>query len=249
MTAAKLDGRIAIVTGAARGIGRAIAAAFALEGARVALADRDLDGVVRASEEIVQRGGIALAVPVDVTDTTQVEAMVETTIRELGGLDILVNNAGIDTVSPLLEMPIELWREMVDNNLTSVFICTKAVAPWMVEHGYGRVINIASQLALKGTVDMSHYCAAKAGVLGFTRAVAHELAPHGVTVNAIAPGPIDTEMLRSLPSEWLDRKRAEIPLGRFGRPEEVVPSAILLAAEDGGYFTGSTLNVSGGDVM
>lgn len=245
----KLDGRIAIVTGAARGIGKAIAAGFALEGARVVLADRDATGVARAAEEIALQGGVALAISVDVTDTQQADMMVGSTLRELGGLDILVNNAGIDTVSPLVDMPIELWREMIDTNLTSVFVCTKAAVPSMIERRYGRVINIASQLALKGTVDMCHYCAAKAGVLGFTRALAHELAPHGITVNAIAPGPIDTEMLRSLPRDWLARKQAEIPLGRFGRPEEVVPTAVLLAAADGGYYTGSTLNVSGGDVM
>lgn len=245
----KLDGRIALVTGAARGIGRAIADGFALEGARVALADRDADGVAHATEEITRQGGVALGIAVDVTDAEQVTVMVTATLREFGALDILVNNAGIDTVSPLAGMPIEMWQEMIDTNLTSVFLCTKAAVPSMIERGYGRVINIASQLALKGTVDMCHYCAAKAGVLGFTRALAHELAPHGVTVNAIAPGPIDTEMLRSLPSDWLARKQAEIPLGRFGLPEEVVPSAVLLAADDGGYYTGSTLNVSGGDVM
>jgi 3-oxoacyl-[acyl-carrier protein] reductase len=245
----KLDGRIALVTGAARGIGRAIADGFAVEGARVVLADRDADGVARATAEIARRGGVSLGITVDVTDAEQVEAMVATTLREFGALDILVNNAGIDTVSPLAEMAIEMWREMIDTNLTSVFLCTKAAVPSMIECRYGRVINIASQLALKGTVDMCHYCAAKAGVLGLTRALAHELAPHGVTVNAIAPGPIDTEMLRSLPSDWLARKRAEIPLGRFGLPEEVVPSAVLLASDDGGYYTGSTLNVSGGDVM
>jgi 3-oxoacyl-[acyl-carrier protein] reductase len=242
----RLDGRVALVTGAARGLGRGFAEAFAAEGALVALADRDAEGARRAAESI---GGRALGIGADVTDPQHVERMVATTIRELGGLDILVNNAGIDTVSPLVEMPLALWREMIDVNLTGVFLCTKAAAPHMIERRRGRVINISSQLALKGTVGMSHYCAAKAGVLGLTRAAALELAPYGITVNAIAPGPIDTEMLRSLPPDWLERKRAELPLGRFGRVEEVVPTAVLLASDEGAYYTGSTLNVSGGDVM
>ena len=245
----KLDGRNALVTGAARGLGRAIAEGFAREGARVALADRDADGARLAAAQIGELGGTAIGIEVDVTDPVRVAAMVETTLSELGSLDILVNNAGIDTVSPLTEMSLELWQQMIDTNLTGVFLCARAAVPPMIEQRSGRVINIASQLALKGTTDMSHYCAAKAGVLGFTRALAHELAPHGITVNAIAPGPIDTEMLRSLPSDWLARKKAELPLGRFGRPEEVVPSAVLLASDDGAYYTGSTLNVSGGDVM
>ena len=245
----KLEGRVAIVTGAARGMGRAFAVAFAAEGAAVAVADRDGAGARDAAEEIVLAGGSAIGVSVDVSDPAAAARLVETTLAQLGGLHVLVNNAAIGTSCAIDEMSVETWRQMIETNLASVFYCTKAALPTMVEQRYGRIVNMASQLALKGGVEMSHYCAAKAGVLGITKALARELAPHGITVNAIAPGPVDTDMLAVLSEEWRTAKRAEIPLGRFGRIEEIVPTALLLASDDGAYYTGSTLNVSGGDVM
>ena len=246
----KLEGRIAIVTGAAKGIGRGIALAFADEGCAVAVADRDGEGARRVADELAARGTRAIAVEADVTVPDEVEAMVERALADLGGLHVLVNNAGIDTVSTLAEMPLSMWQEMIDTNLTSVFLCTKAVLPTLISQRFGRIISIGSQLALKGTDQMAHYCAAKAGVHGFTRAMAWELAPYNITVNAIAPGPIDTDLTRSLPADWLERKRAELPLGRFGSVEEIAPTAVLLASDDGGgFYTGATMNVSGGDVM
>ena len=245
----KLEGRVAIVTGAARGMGRAFALAFAAEGAAVAVADRDGAGARKAAEEIVLAGGSAIGVSVDLTDPAAAEHLVETTLEQLGGLHVLVNNAAIGTSCAIDEMSVETWRQMIETNLASVFYCTKAALPTMVEQRYGRIVNMASQLALKGGVEMAHYCAAKAGVLGLTKALARELAPHGITVNAIAPGPVDTDMLAVLSEEWRAAKRAELPLGRFGRVEEIVPTALLLASDDGAYYTGSTLNVSGGDVM
>jgi 3-oxoacyl-[acyl-carrier protein] reductase len=245
----KLDGRVAIVTGGASGIGRGIAEAFAEEGAAVAVADRNEAGAADVARGIVDRGGRASAIEVEVTDESAVAQMVERTLEDLGGIDILVNNAGIDTVSTVVEMPLEMWQQMLDVNLTSLFLCTKAVLPTMIEQRSGRIINMGSQLGLEGTDRMVHYCAAKAGVHGFTKALAYELAPYNVNVNAIAPGPIHTPLLDSIPEDWLEKKKASIPLGRFGRVEEVAPTAVLLASDGGSYYTGATLNVSGGDVM
>jgi 3-oxoacyl-[acyl-carrier protein] reductase len=245
----KLDGRNAIVTGAASGIGRGIAEAFAEEGAAVAVADKNEPGATEVANAIVGRGGRATAINVDVTDERAVVQMAERAVAELGGIDILVNNAGIDTVSTLVEMPLSMWQQMLDVNLTSLFLCTRAVLPTMIEQRSGRIINMGSQLGLEGTDRMVHYCAAKSGVHGFTKALAYELAPYNINVNAIAPGPIHTPLLETIPEDWLEKKRASIPLGRFGRVEEITPTAVLLASDGGSYYTGATLNVSGGDVM
>ena len=245
----KLDGRVAIVTGAASGIGRGIAEAFAEEGAAVAVADKNEEGARQVADAIAGGEGRAITVTVDVTDEGQTAAMAERVLAELGGIDILVNNAGIDTVSTLVDMPLAMWQQMMDVNLTSLYLCTRAVLPTLIAQRSGRIINMGSQLGLEGTDRMVHYCAAKAGVHGFTKALAYELAPHNINVNAIAPGPIQTPLLDSIPQDWLDKKKASIPLGRFGRVEEVTPTAVLLASDGGSYYTGATLNVSGGDVM
>jgi 3-oxoacyl-[acyl-carrier protein] reductase len=245
----QLDGKTAIVTGAARGIGHGIAMAFAAEGAAVACADRNEAGVEAVVDQIRDTGGRGLALGVDVTDFARVELMASSVVAEFGTIDILVNNAGIDTVATVVEMPLEQWQQMIDTNLTSIFYCCKAVLPTMIAQGTGRIINIGSQLGLEGTETMVHYCAAKAGVHGFTRALACEVAPHNINVNAIAPGPIETELLRSIPQDWLDAKKAEIPLKRFGTVEEITPTAVLLAGPGGSYYTGATLNCSGGDAL
>ena len=246
----RLDGRVAaIITGAARGIGRGIAVAFAREGAVLALVDRDERMLEEARETCSASGAEPIAIAADVSDPEGVERMVDRTLTELGGVHILVNNAGVCSASTVADMELDEWRRIIDTDLTGVFLCTKAVLPAMMSRRYGRIISIGSQLALKGSATMAHYCAAKSGVHGFTRALAYEVAPYNITANVIAPGPIETDMLWADPQEWLDAKQAEIPLGRFGRVEEIAPTAVLLASDDGAYYTGSTLNISGGDVM
>ncbi|MEU1805187.1 SDR family NAD(P)-dependent oxidoreductase [Streptomyces sp. NPDC019937] len=246
MTAGALQGRTALVTGGASGIGRAIAAAYVREGARVVIADRDASRAAAASAGTGAAGHVAL----DVTDPTAVEAVTGAVAREHGGIDILVNAAGILTEAPLTEMDPRLWSETIAVDLTGVFLCCRYVVPGMAERGWGRVINIASQLGIKGGRSLSHYAAAKAGVIGLTKSLALEVAERGVLVNAIAPGPIDTPMVAGITAEWKAAKQAELPLGRFGRPEEVAPTAVLLAGDPGGnLYVGQTLGPNSGDVM
>ena len=244
----RLDGRTALVTGGARGIGEAIARAFVREGAAVAILDRRLDAA-KATADTLAAKGKAVAVAADVSDEAAVKSAVESATKALGRIDILVNNAGIDTTSLVVEMPTAMWDEMIAVNLRSVFLCTRAVLPGMIARKFGRIISTSSQLAHKGAAEMAHYAAAKAGVIGFTRSLAYEVARDGVTVNAICPGPIDTELFRDLPEAWRKRKLAELPIGRAGSVEEIAPTAVMLASDEGAYYVGATLNPNGGDVM
>jgi 3-oxoacyl-[acyl-carrier protein] reductase len=232
-----LENRTALVVGGASGIGRAIATAYVKEGARVVVADR------------AEVSGFD-SVPIDVTDEASVVAAVATAIGLLGEIDILVNSAGILTEAPLIEMDLATWTQTLAVDLTGVFLCCRHIVPRMVERGHGRVINIASQLGIKGGQGLSHYSAAKAGVIGLTKSLALEVSARGVLVNAIAPGPIETPMVDGITEEWKAAKRAELPLGRFGRPEEVAPTAVLLASDPGGnLYVGQTLGPNSGDVM
>jgi len=245
----RLHGKTALVTGGARGIGEAIARAFVREGAAVVILDRRLDAAKATADALAKNGAKVSAVAADVSDEAQVKTAVESATKTLGHLDILVNNAGIDTTSVVAEMPTAMWDEMIAINLRSVFLCTRAVLPGMIARKFGRIISTSSQLAHKGAAEMAHYAAAKAGVIGFTRSLAYEVARDGVTVNAICPGPIDTELFRGIPEPWRKRKLAELPIGRAGSVEEIAPTAVLLASDEGAYYIGATLNPNGGDVM
>ncbi|WP_320203122.1 SDR family NAD(P)-dependent oxidoreductase [Agrobacterium rosae] len=245
----KLEGRKAVVTGGGRGIGRAIALAFAREGADVAIWDLNAANAASVAEEVKALGRISVAVSGDISVETEVVRSAEETLAVLGQVDILVNNAGIQTISPLATMPTALWDEMINVNLRSVFLCTRAFLPAMIERGFGRIISTASQLVHKGAPERTHYCAAKAGIVGMTRALAYEVARTGVTVNAICPGAIDTDMVRDMPEDLKLMKLNELPIGRFGRVDEIAPVAVLLASDEGSYFLGATMNPNGGDVM
>jgi 3-oxoacyl-[acyl-carrier protein] reductase len=228
-----LDGRTALVVGGGSGIGRAITQAFAAAGANVVAADQKNAQLF-----------------IDVTDEESVRTAVAEASAGLGRIDVLVNSAGILTESPLVEMDLATWTETIAVDLTGVFLCCRHVVPGMVERRFGRVINIASQLGIKGGRDLAHYSAAKAGVIGLTKSLALEVAEHGVLVNAIAPGPIETPLVEGITEEWKAAKRKELPLGRFGVPEEVAPTAVLLASDPGGnLFVGQTLGPNSGDVM
>ncbi|MFT4183383.1 MAG: SDR family oxidoreductase [Rhizobium sp.] len=245
----KLEGRKAVVTGGGRGIGREIAIAFAKEGADVAVWDMNAGNAASVASEIKALGRTAVAVSGDVSKEADVERGASETLAVLGTVDILVNNAGIQTIAPLATMSTAMWDEMIAVNLRSVFLCTRAFLPAMMERGFGRIISTASQLVHKGAPERTHYCAAKAGIVGMTRALAYEVARSGVTVNAICPGAIDTDMVRDMPEDLKLMKLNELPIGRFGRTGEIAPAAVLLASDEGSYFLGATMNPNGGDVM
>jgi 3-oxoacyl-[acyl-carrier protein] reductase len=243
----KLTGRVAVVTGGATGIGRAIAMLYAEEGCDLALIDRNGEGAEKVAAAIRQLGRRAIAVKADVGSEAEIEAAFAAVRKEFGDPDILVNNAGIVTVAHLETMPVSQFDDMIRINLKSVFLCTRQVLPGMRKQHYGRIINISSQLAYKGGEGMAHYAAAKAGILGITRSLAYEVTADNIAVNAICPGPIDTDM--KLPPEWASKKQSELVIGRQGRVEEIAPTALLLACEEAAFYVGATFHPNGGDIM
>lgn len=245
----RLAGKHAIVTGGAQGIGRAIAVGFAHEGADVAVIDIQGQEAGRQfaadAQAAGQRGFYFRA---DVTSEAQVTAAIAAAAEALGGIDVLVNNAGVVSEYPVAEMPVAEWDRIIAVNLRGPFLCTRAVLPAMIAQSRGRIINMASQLGQLGGETMAHYSASKAGLIGFTKALAREVSHLNILVNAIAPGPIETEMLANESPEWRQRKLGQLPLRRFGEVREVVPTAIFLASDESSYYTGQTLGPNGGDV-
>ena len=246
----KLSNKISVVTGGCSGIGRAIAELYAREGAKVGVIDLDEKNAKQVAAELTSAHGITcVGVAADVADEAQVKAAFRAVVAALGDVDILVNNAGIDNTAPVDGMSTQMWDRMIAVHMTGTFFCTREVLPAMRRKKWGRIINLSSQLAHKGAATMAHYCAAKAGIMGFTKSLAYEVAQEGITANCINPGATQTPLLRQIPDDWLARKKAEIPMGRFGRVEEIAPAALLLASDEGGYFLGASLNINGGDYM
>ncbi|WP_416731490.1 3-oxoacyl-[acyl-carrier-protein] reductase [Fictibacillus sp. JL2B1089] len=245
-----LNEKSVLVTGASRGIGRAIALYFAKNGAKVAVnysgSEEKANEVVK---EIKENGGIAFAIKADISSSEDVTNMVKTVVDEFGSLDVLVNNAGITRDNLLMRMKEEDWDAVINTNLKGVFLTTKAVTRQMMKQRKGRIINIASIVGVSGNAGQANYVAAKAGVIGLTKTAAKELSSRGITVNAIAPGFIETDMTGKLEEGIKSEMLRGIPLARFGQPEDIASAAAFLASDASSYITGQTLHVDGGMVM
>ncbi|MFC1693527.1 3-oxoacyl-[acyl-carrier-protein] reductase [Candidatus Latescibacterota bacterium] len=245
----KIDGKVVLITGGARGIGKSIAEHFLTEGASVALCDINLDGVQASVAELSGRGSIVRGYYMNVTDEASVNETVAAITKDFERIDILINNAGITRDNLMLRMKKEDWDAVITVNLTGTFIVTKAVIRVMMKARYGRIINMASVVGVMGNIGQANYSASKAGLIGFTKTMAKEFSSRGITVNAIAPGFIRTEMTEQLPEEAKKAFLTAIPLKRPGTPEDVAHTALFLASDDASYITGQVINVDGGMVM
>ena len=244
----ELSGRTALVTGGSRGIGRAIAKQLASDGASVVACGRD-DHAQAVAEEIVSSGGTAVAQSLDVTDADSVAAAVAATMDRFGRIDIVVNNAGIVRDQLMLRMKSEDWDAVLATNLTSAFRCTQAVLRPMMKQRYGRIINICSVVGQSGNAGQANYAASKAGLMGFTKSLAREVASRGITANVVSPGMIQTDMTAGLDETVREALAKQIPIGRFGTPEDVASAVCFLASNEAAYITGQVLGVNGGMYM
>jgi acetoacetyl-CoA reductase len=246
---ARLEGRTALVTGASRGLGRAIALKLAEDGARVALNYRSGEQQAREVADLIDsRGGTALLARADVSVKEEARALVGTVLEQWGHLDILVNNAGITRDRSMRKLTDDDWTEVINTNLNSVYYCTSAALKPMIERKYGRVVNISSFVGQAGNFGQANYSASKGGVIAFTKSVAIEVAKYNVTVNAIAPGFTETDMLAKVAPEVREQILLKIPMGRFGKPEDIARAVAFLCSE-GDYITGQQINVNGGVYM
>lgn len=242
----RLADKTVLITGANRGIGKAIALRLAREGAQVAIGARNVTTAVAVLDEIADSGGQAIAVPMDVTDSASCEAAVASVLAQWHKIDVLVNNAGITRDALLLRMNEEQWDAVIDTNLKGVYRCSRAVLRPMLKARSGCIINISSVVGITGNAGQANYAAAKAGIIGFTKSLALELAARNIRVNAIAPGYMETEMTQELAPEQRSQLLSRIPLGKTGHPEDVAAATAFLVSDDAAYVTGQTLVIDGG---
>ncbi|MDF2948961.1 MAG: 3-oxoacyl-(acyl-carrier-protein) reductase [Sedimentibacter sp.] len=239
------NNRVAVVTGSAKGLGAAMVQRFAQEGVKVVVVDFDFEKVNVVVEQIISNGGEAIGFKCDVTNREDVKALGEKVIEHYGRLDILVNNAGITRDSSFKKMTDEQWDAVLNVDLKSIFIVTQELYKYMEANNYGRIINISSVIGLSGNFGQSNYSAAKAGVIGLTKTLAIELGKKGITVNAVAPGFINTDMTKVMPENVKDKMVASIPVGRAGEPNDIASAVAFLASEETGFISGVTLSVNG----
>ena len=245
----RFEGKVAVVTGGARGIGRALTEGFARGGARVVISGRDEAALELARSAVVAGGAEAIAVRADVSQEADADALCDRALEAFGRADILVNNAGVTRDGLLLRMKDADWEHVLATNLTGAFHCIRAFAKPMMKQRWGRIVNVSSVVGLTGNAGQANYAASKAGLLGLTKAVAKELASRHITVNAVAPGFIETAMTDALTEKVREGLLAQIPMGRLGKPEDVASAVAFLCSEDAAYVTGQVLTVDGGMVM
>ena len=244
-----LEGKIALITGGARGIGKEIALLFANEGANIVICDINIDQAEQTAKEIQDSGRECLVFKADVIDSRDVQNMVDKILDKYKKLDILINNAGITRDNLILRMSEEDWDKVIAVNLKGCFVCTKLVSKVMLKQRFGKIVNLASIIGIIGNIGQANYAASKAGIIGFTKSAAKELAPRGICVNAIAPGFIKTGMTAKLPEEVQKKMLSAIPLGRFGEPKDVANLALFLSSENSSYITGQVIQIDGGMLM
>lgn len=242
----RLDQKVAIITGGANGIGKVTAETFCHEGASVAIWDVNEEKGKATEANLKEKGANAKFYLVNATDYEAVLAAAVQVVEDFGQIDILINNAGITADASLKKMTPEQWQRVIDVNLTGVFNCTKAISPYMVERRYGRIINASSVVGIQGNFGQTNYVATKAGVIGMAKVWARELGRKGITVNAVAPGFIATEMVKTVPEKILDGLRGQTPLGRLGEPQDIANAYLFLSSNEASFINGTTLSVDGG---
>lgn len=242
----RVENKVAVITGGADGLGRAAAIRFSVEGAQVIIWDMNEEKGLQTVLDIVNAGGKAVFSKVNTASFSEVDAATQKAVAEFGRIDILINNAGITRDASIKKMTSEQWQQVIDVNLTGVFNCAKCVSAGMADQGYGRIVNTSSVVALYGNFGQTNYVATKAGVIGITKTLARELGRKGVTVNAVAPGFIGTEMVKKMPENVLKAMEEKVPLGRLGTPEEIAAVYLFLSSDEAAYINGATISVDGG---